>query len=58
MAAPNPMPCLADRCPSPLSCSHAGECAARREDSARSYEEAIRACRETGRIPKSWEERG
>jgi len=58
MSAPTPMLCLRDRCPSPLSCNHAGECAARRDDSARSYEAALAACREQNRIPKSWEERG
>lgn len=54
MSAPEPMACLASECPSPLSCNHRGECSARREDSARSYDEAIRSCRETGRIPQSW----
>lgn len=51
MSAPEKMECLSDPCPTPLSCSNAGTCAARRDDSARSYDEAIAACRVRGLTP-------
>lgn len=60
MSAPEPMPCDSPPCPAPLSCHHYGSCRHRRLDGAKSYEEALRACRERGRVPKSWtgEDRG
>lgn len=57
LSAPEPMPCLAERCPSPSSCQHQGVCLARRDDSARSYSEAIAACRERNIIPDAWRAR-
>jgi hypothetical protein len=56
MSAPDPMPCDDPPCIAPLACQFAGSCRHRRMDSARSYDEALRACREQGRIPKSWRE--
>ena len=54
MSVPEPMPCLLDRCRSPLACNDAGGCKARQDDSRRCYDEAIRACREQGLTP--WQE--
>ena len=53
MSIPEPMPCLLDRCRSPLACNDAGGCKARQDDSRRCYDEAIRACREQGLTPWS-----
>ena len=58
MSAPDPMPCLASACPTPLSCSNAGTCSARRMDSARSYDIAIDECRKLGITPFRRKERG
>ena len=59
MSAPDPMPCDDAPCIAPLACQFAGQCRHRRIDGARSYEEAIRSLRETGRPPpKSWTEEG
>lgn len=54
MSIPEPMPCLADDCPSPLRCSGAGGCIESRKDSYRSTMGAIAACRERKVYPKSW----
>jgi hypothetical protein len=48
MSAPDPMPCIADTCLSPLSCSHTGQCRERARTSAREYDEGLKACRERG----------
>ena len=55
MSAPDPMPCDSPPCPAPLSCQFYGSCRHRRLDGGKSYEEALSACRERGRVPKSWE---
>lgn len=54
MSLPEPMPCLLDACRSPLACQSYGGCKARRDDAYRSWEEAVRECRERGLRP--WEE--
>jgi hypothetical protein len=41
----DPQYCLSDKCLKPEKCARFG-CAARRDDAARSYEEAIKAKRE------------
>lgn len=56
MSTPEPMPCLADDCPSPLRCSDAGGCIEAQRDGARSFAEALAACRERGTVPKSWKD--
>ena len=46
MSLPEPMPCLKDRCWSPIACNGFGYCRERNFDAARSYDEGIRALRE------------
>jgi hypothetical protein len=54
MAAPEPMVCLADECPSPMRCNAAGGCVEAQRDGAQSYELALSECRKRGVIPKAW----
>ena len=54
MSAPEPMPCDDPPCLAPLACQFAGLCRHRRLDSALSYDEALRVCRERRRVPESW----
>ena len=59
MSMPLPMPCLSDDpCPAPLACQFSGSCRHRQIDSARSYDEALKACRDRGLNPFRKEERG
>lgn len=48
MSAPDPMPCLSPDCPTPLSCNHRGECAARIKDMWDSWWGAFAECRRLG----------
>ena len=48
MSLPDPMPCLADQCRSPLACNGFGYCREQNMLSAREYDEALRACRDLG----------
>ena len=51
MSLPEPMLCHLDRCRSPLACNDYGRCREAAKDSAKSYDEAIRECRERGLKP-------
>ena len=54
MSMPEPMRCHIDDCESPLRCSNAGGCIEAQRDGARSYGEALAACRLRRVIPESW----
>ena len=56
MSIPEPMRCIHPvECPSPMRCNDAGGCIEAQRDGARSYTEALEACRKAGRVPKSWD---
>ena len=54
MSVPEPMRCLLDECPSPMACNSAGGCREAQKDGAKSYAEALAACRERGVVPETW----
>lgn len=54
MSTPEPMRCLLDDCPSPMSCNASGGCREAQKDAADCYALALSKCRERGVVPETW----
>ena len=55
MSTPEPMACLRDECPSPLTCHSRGGCREAHLDVWRSVAEGFAVLRSEGRVPKGWQ---